>query len=288
MLMGVDEPINYGQASKKMEWRHAMYQELELIERNDTWKLMELPPGKKVIDLKWVFKLKKDNKGAIVKYKARDVAKGYVHQQGIDFEEIFAPVTRLETVRLLLELSAKNGWLVHHLDVKSTFLNGELQEEVYVSQLEGFEKPGQEHLVNKLSKTLYGLRQTPRAWYSKLSKFLEGMGLSCCPYKYAVYTKEEAGEALIVAVYVDDLLVTGTNEEVIKKFKQQMAKHFEMSNLGILSYYLGIEVNHREGYTEQKQEAYARKVLEKAGMCECNPKKYPMKPKAVITKDDGG
>ncbi|KAL8133800.1 hypothetical protein AgCh_009024 [Apium graveolens] len=172
---------------------------------------------KEMIDLKWVFKLKKDTKGEIVNYKARIIAK------------------------------AKNGWLVHHLDVKSAFLNGELKEEVYVSQPEGFEKPRKEHLVYKLSKALYELRHAPRAWYAKLSKCLEGMGLCCCPYEHALYTKIEAGEILIVALYVDDLLMTGTNEEVIKKFKKQMAEHFEMSDLGNLSYYLGIEVNQQKG-----------------------------------------
>lgn len=134
MLMGVDEPSNYAQASKKKEWKRAMEQELEAIEKNETWQLTELPPGKKVIGLKWVFKLKKDTKGQIIKYKARVVAKGYVQRQGVDFEEIFAPVTRLETIRLLLALSAKNGWMVYHLDVKSAFLNGDLKEEVFMSQ----------------------------------------------------------------------------------------------------------------------------------------------------------
>lgn len=197
-------------------------------------------------------------------------------------------MTRIETVRLLLVLSAKNGWTVHHLDVKSAFLNGELNEEVYVSQPEGFEKPGQEHLVYRLSKALYGLRQAPRAWYSKLRKCLEDMGLVRCPYEHVVYTKREAHEALIVAVYVDDLLVTGTNEVIIKSFKEQMAKYFEKSDLGQLSYYLGLEVNQQKGFVEIKQEAYAKRVLEKVGMGSCNPTKFPMDPKAVITKDEGG
>lgn len=238
LLAGMDEPLNYDQAPRKKEWRSAMKAELEAVERNRTWTLTELPPGKKTIDLKWVFKLKKDLNGEIVKHKARIVAKGYVQEYGIDFEEIFTPVTRLETVRLILALSAKNGWGVHHLDVKSAFLNGELTEEVYVSQPEGFVQPGQEHMVYKLHKALYGLRQAPRAWYSKLSKCLESMALTRCPYEHVVYTKKEEGEVLIVAVYVDDLLVTGTNAAVIRKFKDKMSESFDMSDLGTLSYYL--------------------------------------------------
>lgn len=135
---------------------------------------------------------------------------------------------------------------------------------------------------------MYGLRQAPRAWYSKLSKCLESMGLSRCPYEHAVYTKREGNEALIIGVYVDDLLITGTNISIIKKFKEQMSDHFEMSDLGKLSYYLGIEVEQGKGYIELKQTAYAKRILEKAGMSECNPTKYPMEPKVLITKDEGG
>ncbi|KAL8107204.1 hypothetical protein AgCh_023860 [Apium graveolens] len=143
-------------------------------------------------------------------------------------------------------------------------------------------------MVYKLSKALYGLRQAPRAWYSKLSKCLEGMGLMRCPFEHAVYKKREAGEVLVVAVYVDDLLVTGISEAAMQNFKMQMAKHFEMSDLGKLSYYLGLEVNQQTYYVELKQEAYAKKVLERAGMKDCNSTRYPMEPKIVLTKDEEG
>lgn len=141
-LMGVEEPMNYAQAVKDRNWKEAMEREMQSIEENNTWKLTELPPGKKVIGLKWIFKLKKDAEGKIIKYKARLVAKGYVQEHGVDFDEVFAPVTRLETVRLLLALAAKSEWEVHHLDVKTAFLNGEIIEEVYVAQPQGFEKEG--------------------------------------------------------------------------------------------------------------------------------------------------
>lgn len=140
-----------------------MRQELDAIEANKTWELVTLPPGHKTIGVKWIFKLKKDAEGRIVKHKARLVAKGYAQEYGVDFDEVYAPVTRLETVRLLLALAAKSEWEVHHLDVKTAFLNGDLKEEVYVSQPEGFEISGQEHMVYRLWKALYGLRQAPRA-----------------------------------------------------------------------------------------------------------------------------
>lgn len=158
MLMSIDEPTSYTEAVQETEWKKAMEAEIKSIEKNGTWVLTELPQGHKAIGLKWVYKLKKDTDGKIVKHKARLVAKGYVQKYGIDFEEVFAPVTRMETVRLLLALAAKNGWEVHHMDVKSAFLNGEIEEEVYVFQPEGFEKQGEEHKVYKLLKALYGLR----------------------------------------------------------------------------------------------------------------------------------
>ena len=287
-LMGVDEPVNYAQAVKDVNWRKAMKQEINSIEANDTWKLTSLPPGQKIIGLKWIYKLKKDANGKVIRYKARLVAKGYVQEHGIDFDEVYAPVTRLETVRLLLALAAKNQWEVHHLDVKTTFLNGDITEDVYVAQPEGFERRGQEHLVYKLSKALYGLRQAPRAWYAKLNACLVSLGFTRCPYEHAVYTRKNGEDSLVIAVYVDDLLVTGTSVSVIEDFKRQMKLKFEMSDMGKLSYYLGIEVEQGEGYIELKQAGYARKILEKAGMADCNPTKYPMDPKEQLSRDETG
>lgn len=288
MMVTVDEPNSFKQAAEKEEWRRAMKTEIDSIEQNKTWELTELPPGHKAIGLKWVYKLKKDADGNIVKHKARLVAKGYVQQQGIDYDEVFAPVTRLETVRLLLALAAKNAWEVHHLDVKSAFLNGELQEEVYVVQPEGFLKRGQEYKVYKLIKALYGLRQAPRAWYARLSRCLEELGFIRCPYEHAVYTRREGKEVLVVAVYVDDLLITGTNVDNINKFKVEMNNVFDMSDLGKLSYYLGMEVCQGNGYIELKQTGYAKKVIGKAGMTGCNAVKYPMDPMVKLDKDEQG
>lgn len=234
LLLGIDEPSNYSQAAEEKACVKAMESEIDAIERNKTWKLVELPPGAKPIGLKWVYKLKRDTDRKILKHKARLVVKGYVQKQGIDFEEVFAPVTRLETVRLLLALAAKNGWEVHHLDLKSAFLNGELQEVVYVSQPEGFIKEGSEHMVHRLIKALYGLRQAPWAWYDKLRKCLKDLGFSKCPYEHAVYTKREGDESLIIGVYVDDLLITGSSISNIVKFKKEMGEKFDMSDLGKL------------------------------------------------------
>lgn len=287
-LMGIEEPMNFAQAVKDRNWKMAMEREMQSIEDNKTWKLTELPTGKKVIGLKWIFKLKKDAEGNVVKYKARLIAKGYVQEHGVDFDEIFAPVTRLETVRLLLALAAKSEWEVHHLDVKTAFLNGEISEDVYVSQPGGFEKEGQRNKVYKLMKALYGLRQAPRAWYAKLNACLESLGFKRCPSEHAVYTRKEGENNLIVAVYVDDLLVTGSDVSMIESFKKQMSQKFEMTDMGKLSYYLGVEVEQSKGCIKLKQTGYAKKIIEKAGLKDCNPTKYPMDPKEQIDKDEGG
>ncbi|CAA6656933.1 unnamed protein product [Spirodela intermedia] len=139
-----------------------MEEEMASIEENRTWSLVDLPHGRRAIGLKWVYKVKRDENGAVAKYKARLVVKGYAQRQGIDYDEVFAPVARLDTVRLLIALAAHEGWEVHHMDVKSAFLNGDLKEEVYVEQPAGFISTGNEHKVFKLKKALYDLHQAPR------------------------------------------------------------------------------------------------------------------------------
>jgi hypothetical protein len=163
LLAETKEPTCYVDATGNPEWEVAMENEIQSIEKNKTWTLTDLPLGQKPIGLKWVFKLKKNAEGVVMKHKARLVAKGYVQKHGIDYDEVFAPVAIIDTVKLLLSLAANRGWEVHHLDVKIAFLNGELEEEVYVGQPEGYAVKGKEKQVYKLSKALYGLKQAPRA-----------------------------------------------------------------------------------------------------------------------------
>ena len=170
-----DEPWDYNEVKKLNVWIDACKDEIFSIEKNNTWELVVLPSGVKPIGLKWVFKIKHNADGSISKFKARLVAKGYVQKHGIDYDEVFAPVARVETIRLIMALAASRGWEIHHLDVKTAFLHGELKEEVFVVQPEGFVVKGQEENVYKLKKALYGLRQAPRAWNIKLNKILRGL-----------------------------------------------------------------------------------------------------------------
>ncbi|KAJ0906671.1 putative RNA-directed DNA polymerase [Helianthus annuus] len=258
LLLINDEPTTYDEAAKDSQWIEAMKVELAAINKNKTWTLVQLPPNHKAIGLKWVFKLKRDADGKVVKHKARLVAKGYVQQKGVDFEDAFAPVARMETIRLILAIAATNGWLVHHLDVKSAFLYGDLKEEVYVSQPTGYEVKGKENLVYRLNKALYGLRQAPRAWYARLDKALKYFGFVKCKHEQAVYVIKKGNSLLIVGVYVDDIIVTGSKEKDITSFKRKMKSVFDMSDLGKLSFYLGIEVEQNETGVFLKQSAYAK------------------------------
>jgi hypothetical protein len=194
----------------------------------------------------------------------------------VDYEEVFAPVARLETVRLVLALAAHGKWEVHHMDVKSAFLNSELQEEVYVHQPPGFLNPNQPRKVLKLKKALYGLKQAPRAWNSKLDQELVKLGFCRSEEEHAVYKRGSGDSLLLLGVYVNDLIICGPDKKRIADFKDQMSKTFSMSDLGLLSYYLGMEVNQKPGEITVCQRAYATKIVEQCGMKGCNPVDIPM------------
>lgn len=283
-VVSSDEPMSFEEAERQPGWRRAMMEELESIEENQTWSLTDLPPGRRAIGLKWVFKVKRDEHGAVAKYKTRLVVKSYAQKQGIDYDEVFAPVSRLDTVRLLIALAAQENWEVHHMDVKSAFLNGDLQEEVYVQQPSGFVVAGGEHKVLKLKKALYGLHQAPRAWNAKLDDTLVSFGFRRSPSEAAIYVRCRSGAQLVVGVYVDDLIITGANCDDIKLFKQEMSKKFKMSDLGLLHYYLSIEVKQGPDGITLSQGAYVEKILERSGMAGCNACQVPMEPRLKLSK----
>jgi hypothetical protein len=206
----------------------------------------------------------------------------------VDFDEVFAPITRIEFVRLLLALAAQEGWPVHHMDVKSTFLNGELVEEVYVHQPPGFIIDKQEDKVLHLDKALYGLRKALRAWNTKLDDTLVGLGFSHSASEHAVYAHGEGASRLLVGIYVDDIVITGNDDAEIASFKQQMSTRYKMSDLGLLSFYLGIEVRQGSDGISLSQAAYACKILERAGMGSCNPCHTPMEHCLKLSKASSG
>ncbi|GKV20502.1 hypothetical protein SLEP1_g30621 [Rubroshorea leprosula] len=283
------EPINFNEAAKDEKWRKAMDEEMNAIKRNDTWELVTLPQGHAAIGVKWVFKEKKNSKGEVERYKARLMAKGHKQQHGIDYEEVFAPVARLETIRLIISLAAQNKWKIFQMDVKSAFINGSLEEEVCVQQPLGYVVKGEEKKVLKLKKALSGLKQAPRAWNCRIDRYFQENGFVKCPYEYALYVKVSNGGILIVCLYVDDLIFTGNNPRMFEEFKRAMSNEFEMTNIGLMSYYLGIEVKQMEEGIFISQENYVREVLKRFNMSNCKPMNTPIASGIKLSKfEEGG
>ncbi|CAH9069840.1 unnamed protein product [Cuscuta europaea] len=288
-LFGDCEPLSFQEATRNKKWRDAMDDEIKSIVKNKTWELATLPPKHKAIGVKWVFKIKKNAKGEVEKYKARLVAKGYAQRHDIDYEEVFAPVARLETIRLIIAFAAHNKWKIHQMDVKSAFLNGFLEEEVYIEQPEGYKVKGQEGKVLRLSKALYGLKQAPRAWNSRIDQYFQANGFVKCPQEHALYIKKNhQGDILLVCIYVDDLIFTGNNMTMFDEFKQVMTKEFEMTDIGLMSYYLGIEVKQMNDGIFITQEGYTREVLKKFNMEDSKPVSTPVESGLKLSRYDKG
>ena len=283
------DPLCFEEAVQEEKWRIAMDEEMKAIEKNDTWALVSLPQGHKAIGVKWVYKTKKDANGEVQRYKARLVAKGYKQRAGIDYDEVFAPVARLETIRLMISLAAQNKWKIYQLDVKSAFLNGFLEEEIYVEQPLGYVKKRHEDKVYKLRKALYGLKQAPRAWNARIDKYFRENGFQKCPYEHALYMKMDGnGSVLLVCLYVDDLIFTGNDPMMFDEFKRSMIKEFEMTDIGLMSHFLGIEVKQSEDGIFISQSGYAKEVLKKFKMDSCNPVNTPVEIGLELRKSISG
>ncbi|KAM2407389.1 hypothetical protein ACFX1X_026583 [Malus domestica] len=263
--------------------------EIAAIERNNIWELTDLPQGGKMIGVKWVYKTKLNENGEVDKYKAWLVAKGYAQEYGVDYAEVFAHVARLDTIRVVIALVVQMEWTIHQLDVKSAFLHGEINEEVFVEQPHGYVQRGKEHKVYKLRKALYGLKQAPCAWYSRIEAYFLKEEFVKCPYEHTLFIKtRDGGKILIVCLYVDDLIYTGNDECMFTKFKQSMMNEFEMTDLGKMRYFLGIEVLQQVDGIFICQKKYAQEVLEIFKMENCNPVHNPIVPGTKLTNDVTG
>ena len=282
------EPESFEAAQKQEVWRKAMNEEIKMIVKNETWELVDRPQDKDTIGVKWVYKTKLNADGSIQKHKARLVAKGYSQQYGVDYNETFAPVARLDTIRALIALAAQKKWKIFQLDVKSAFLNGYLEEEIYVEQPQGFVAQGQEDKVLRLKKALYGLKQAPRAWYSRIDSYFTEQGFRRSKREPTLYIKTQGtNDTLIVSLYVDDLIYTSNNEKMIKKFKEDMMKNFEMTDLGLMHYFLGIEITQKEDGIFISQKKYTETLLKKFKMEGCKTVSTPLDNNKALKKEDG-
>ncbi|CAJ2655214.1 unnamed protein product [Trifolium pratense] len=281
-----EDPKTYAEAENQDVWRTAMDQEMESIKSNNTWELATLPAGSNAIGVKWIFKTKYNEKGEIEKHKARLVAKGYTQKHGIDYNEVFAPVARWDTIRTILALAAKESWNVFQLDVKSAFLHGDLAEDIYVEQPLGYQM-GNKNSVYKLKKALYGLKQAPRAWYSKIEGYFNDEKFEKCPHEHTLFVKyDRYGKILIVSLYVDDLICTGNDLHMIQAFKESMKKRFAMTDLGKMKYFLGVEVIQSKEGIFINQHKYAVEILKRFGMEHCNEVCSPIVPGSKLVKNE--
>ncbi|KAJ9563183.1 hypothetical protein OSB04_008343 [Centaurea solstitialis] len=284
-LLSHHEPTSYKEASSSSHWQAAMQEELRALAKAQTWDSVPLPPGKRPIGSKWVFKIKTKSDGSIDRYKARLVAKGFNQEYGIDYEETFAPVARVTSVRSLLAIAATKNWPLFQMDVKNAFLNGDLSEEVYMTPPPGVSLPSGH--VCRLRKALYGLKQAPRAWFEKFSNTVLSLGFSASNYDSGLFTRTTAAGSILLLLYVDDMIITGSDSTGIASLKQSLSSAFEMKDLGKLHYFLGLEVLSDVSGTYLCQAKYISDLLSKAGLSDTKVASTPLEYNLHLTPSAG-
>jgi hypothetical protein len=263
-----------------------MQEELNNFTRNEVWHLVPCP-NQNVVGTKWVFRNKKDEHGVVTRNKARLVAKGYSQVEGLDFDETYAPIARLESIRILLAYATYHGFKLYQMDVKSAFLNGPIKEEVYVEKPPGFEDSEYPNHVYKHSKALYGLKQAPRAWYECLRDFLITNGFKVGKADPTLFTKTVAKDLFVCQIYVDDIIFGSTNKSTCEEFSRIMIHKFEMSMME-LKYFLGFQIKQLQEGTFISQTKYIQDILKKFGMKDGKPIKTPMGTNGHLDLDTGG
>ncbi|GJQ93542.1 putative ribonuclease H-like domain-containing protein [Tanacetum coccineum] len=279
------EPTSIAKALSDSSWVEAMQEELLQFKLQQVWILVDLPNGKKAIGTKWVFRNKKDERGIVIRNKARLVAQGHRQEEGIDYEEVFAPVARIEAIRLFLAYASFMGFLVYQMDVKSAFLYGTIKEEVYVTQPPGFKDPDHPDKVYKVVKALYGLHQAPRAWYETLANYLLSNGFKRGKIDQTLFIKKQKGDILLVQVYVDDIIFGSTNKELCTGFEKLMKDKFQMSSMGELTFFLGLQVQQKEDGIFISQDKYVAKILKKFNYSDVKSASTPVDLEKPLVKD---
>ncbi|GKA62991.1 retrovirus-related pol polyprotein from transposon TNT 1-94 [Tanacetum coccineum] len=252
----------------------------------NVWTLVDLPKGKMAIRTKWVYRNKKDERGIVVRNKARLVAQSYTQEEGIDYDEVFAPISRIESIRLFLAYALFIGLIVYHMDVNSALLYGTIEEEVYVCQPPGFEDPQFPDKVYKVEKTLYSLHQAPRAWYETLSTYLLENGYRRGTIDKTLFIKKDKGEILLVQVYVDDIIFGSTKNSLCVEFEQMMHKKFQMSSIGELTFLLGLQVMQKDDGIFISQDRYVADILKKFDFVMVKTTSTPIETNKALLKDE--
>jgi hypothetical protein len=281
------EPTCFEQAVKNLKWDNTMDEEMATLDANATWELVTLPEDKKAIGCKWVYKVKHNADGSMSRYKARLVAKGYAQTYGIDYEETYSLVATMTTVRAIIVMAVAKGWSLHQMDVKNAFLHGDLQEEVYMEQPPGYVDQTHPNLVCRLKKTLYSLKQAPRAWPDKIGQYLVTSGFQTSDADFSLYVKKKDHGIVVIVIYVDDLIITRDSDVDISDLKKLLKQKFEMKDLGKLHYFLGIEVIHSPKGIWLLQKQYALNKLSEYGMMGCKPISIPLEQNVKLSADEG-
>lgn len=267
-------PRTAEEALKSEKWAEAMRKEMDALARNSTWEVCDLPKGKKPVGCKWVFTIKRKPDGTVERYKARLVAKGYTQVYGIDYSETFSPVAKMSTVRVLMSIAADRDWPLHQFDVTNAFLHGELRQDVYMEAPPGFEFGAGKSC--KLKKTLYGLKQSSRAWFGRFTNAMKSYGFQQSNSDHTLFLKKRGDLITCLIIYVDDMIITGNDTEEMENLRKQLFLDFEMKDLGPLKYFLGIEVLRSNKGIFICQKKYTLDLLTEAGMLECKPVDTPI------------
>ncbi|KAK1407693.1 hypothetical protein QVD17_39315 [Tagetes erecta] len=286
-----EDPKTFSEAMASRDasfWKEAVQDEMDSIIQSKTWKLTNLPPGCKALGCKWIFKRKKKVDGSIDKFKARLVIQGFRQKEGIDFFDTYAPVARISTIRLLLALASIHNLVIHQMDVNTAFLNGELDEEIYMKQPEGFVVPGNEHKVCKLVKSLYGLKQAPKQWHQKFDDVVLSDGFVINQADKCVYSKfDSTGKGVIICLYVDDMLIFGTDQGQVDKTKEFLSSKFAMKDMGEAEVILGIRITRGNNSISISQSHYIEKMLKKFNFQDCSPVGTPIDPNIRLMPNQG-
>ena len=271
------EPITLPYAFSDPGWKQAIQSEYNSLVSNNTWELAELPPGRKAIRCKWVFKIKRNADGSVARLKARLVAQGYSQKHGIDYKETFSPVVRRESIRIVLALSVSLGLHLQQMDVDTAFLNSDLDQEIYMFQPRGFVSSTHPQKVCKLKKAIYGLKQSPRLWNKNLDSFLRRIGFQSLFTDSCIYTRMDAEGIIdgLIAVYVDDLVIGMKSLSLMTKVKSALSTHYKMKDLGSLDWFLGIEITRTCQSISLTQRTFSAELLRKWRMTECNEVSTP-------------
>ncbi|RVX06283.1 Retrovirus-related Pol polyprotein from transposon TNT 1-94 [Vitis vinifera] len=265
-------PNTIQEAFKISEWKKAVQDEIDALEKNGTWTITDLPVGKRPVGCKWIFTIKYKADGSVERFKARLVARGFTQSYGIDYQETFAPVAKLNTIRILLSLAVNQDWCLQQLDIKNAFLNGDLEEEVYMEIPPGFEGSMAKNQVCKLQKSLHGLKQSPRAWFDRFTKAVLKLGYKQGQADYTLFVKKShAGKMAILIVYVDDIILSGNDMEELQNLKKYLSEEFEVKDLGNLKYFLGMEVARSRKGIIVSQRKYILDLPKETGMLGCKP-----------------